>query len=247
MKITAQAIAQRESRFPFFLLAVVLPLFVLPFASVQGGVVQRIVLPLAIDLLIVQSLLVMPPWQWRWRGVTAQSLYVALGVLGAIDIWIPFVLGQQLLTPVRAVLIAIRAGFYILTAIRLIEIIASSQRVNTRTLCLGSAGYIHLGLTVGQLATLLQVLDSDSFRLGSISGGEELVSRLTYFAIVTIGTVGYGDVVPSSPVGECFVILFSIVSTLYVSLLIGLLLGRFIRVRSGTIVQGPAADKGSTT
>jgi hypothetical protein len=55
-----------------------------------------------------------------------------------------------------------------------------------------------------------------------------LVARLSYFAFVTIGTLGYGDVVPASPMGESFVILLSITSTLYVSLLIGLLLSRYI-------------------
>jgi len=244
MTITAQEITQREPRFPLFLLAVVLPLFALPLGSVEGGSIQRMVLPLAIDLLIVQSLLAMPPWQRCWRGLSLQSIYTTLGVLGAIDIWIPFVLGHQLATPARASLIAIRALFYVLTAIRLIETIASSQRVSARMLCLGSAGYIHLGLAVGQLATLLQVLDSDSFRLGSFSGGEELVARLTYFAIVTIGTVGFGDVVPGSPIGECFVILSSIVSTLYVSLLIGLLLGRFIRARSEAAIRSLSSEIG---
>ena len=43
---------------------------------------------------------------------------------------------------------------------------------------------------------------------------------------------GFGDVVPGSPIGECFVVLVSISSTLYVSLLIGLLLSRYIAART---------------
>jgi H+/gluconate symporter-like permease len=82
----------------------------------------------------------------------------------------------------------------------------------------------------------MQLIDSDSFRLGSMSAGEELLSRLSYFAFVTIGTLGFGDVVPGSPVGESFVILVSITSTLYVSLLIGLLLSRYIASRAGGII-----------
>jgi len=51
---------------------------------------------------------------------------------------------------------------------------------------------------------------------------------LSYFAFVTLGSLGYGDVVPASPIGESFAVLVSISSTLYLSLLIGLLLSRFI-------------------
>jgi len=80
------------------------------------------------------------------------------------------------------------------------------------------------------------VIDNDSFRLGSMAAGEELVARLSYFAFVTIGTLGYGDVVPASPIGESFVILLSITSTLYVSLLIGLLLSRYINSRTRAAV-----------
>jgi len=123
-----------------------------------------------------------------------------------------------------------------MTAVRIVAVLANSNRVNGRTLCLGAAGYIHLGLTGGQLATALQVVDNDSFRLGSMAAGEELVARLSYFAFVTIGTLGYGDVVPASPIGESFVILLSITSTLYVSLLIGLLLSRYINSRTRAAV-----------
>lgn len=45
---------------------------------------------------------------------------------------------------------------------------------------------------------------------------------------MTLVSLGYGDVVPASPTGESFAVLLSISSTLYQSLLIGLLLSRFI-------------------
>jgi hypothetical protein len=70
-----------------------------------------------------------------------------------------------------------------------------------------------------------------------MAAGEELVARLSYFSFVTIGTLGYGDVVPASPIGESFVVLLSITSTLYVSLLIGLLLSRYIDSRTKLAIR----------
>ena len=235
--LKASQIEARESQFPLFLVTTLLPLLALPTADLHGSPLQRYGLPLAVDLLILQSLRAMPSWQTRFGWLKLDPLYHWLGVLGAVNVWIPFLLGHNVPLGLRAVFVGIRATFFLLTGIRIIQVLASSARVNGRTLCLAAAGYIHMGLTCGQLATALQVIDSDSFRLGSMASGEELVTRLSYFAFVTIGTLGYGDVVPASPIGECFVVLMSITSTLYVSLLIGLLLSRYIDFRTKLVLN----------
>jgi hypothetical protein len=230
--LTAEAIEARENQFPLFLLSVVAPLAALPFAAVDSGGVARLALPLATDLLFLQSIRAMPRWQGRLGQVSIQGLYNVLAIAGAVSIWFTDLPGHQLPSVIRILFGLVRALFYGMTAIRIVQVLAQSLRVNGRLLGLGAAGYVHLGLTAGQLATLMQWIDDDSFRLGVMSGSEELLTRLSYFAFVTIGTLGYGDVVPASPMGETFVVLLSISSTLYVSLLIGLLLGRYISFRS---------------
>lgn len=232
----------QEQRFPWFLLCTVLPLVALPIANVQGNGFSRAILPLTITLLIVQSVRAVPPWRWRAGWFSLNQVYLVLGWLGAITIWIPYLLGYHLPTPIRFARVAIRAAFFLLTAARIIQTLASSRRVSAQTLSLAAAGYIHMGLTGGQLATALQLLDNDSFRLGAYASGEELVAQLTYFSFVTIGTLGYGDVVPKSPIGESFVVLLSISSTLYVSLLIGLLLSRYIASRAKAVAGMTASD-----
>lgn len=240
--LSAHEIEARERQFPLFLLSTILPLMALPLANLQGNVIARFGLPLAVDLLNLQSLRAMPPWQSHWAGLEVNRIYQGLAVLGAINVWIPFLIGHQVPNGVRVVFVLIRAVFFVMTAARIIQVLANSKRVNSRILSLGAAGYIHLGLTAGQLATMMQLIDNDSFRLGAMSSGEELLSRLSYFAFVTIGTLGYGDVVPASPIGESFVVLLSISSTLYVSLLIGLLLSRYISFRTrATMIEAEQA------
>ena len=115
--------------------------------------------------------------------------------------------------------------------------LANCERVSGKTLSLGAAGYVHLGLTAGLLATVLQMADPDSFNLGAVPVQESLAARLSYFSFVTLGSLGYGDVVPASPIGESFAVLLSLSSTLYLSLLIGLLLSRFISAREDEIQE----------
>jgi hypothetical protein len=52
-------------------------------------------------------------------------------------------------------LLGVRSVFYQLTAVRIIQVLANSDRVSVLTLCLGTAGYVQLGLTAGLLATVL--------------------------------------------------------------------------------------------
>ena len=236
-RLRGSQIQAKERQFPLFLLCTLLPLVALPFADVHGSFLERYSLPLAVDLLILQSMRAMPAWQSCIGPLKVNDLYRWLGWLGVINAWIPFLLGYNVPLGLRFVFIAIRATFFVLTAMRVVQVLAASQVVNARSLMLGAAGYIHLGLTGGQLATALQVIDADSFRLGSMAAGEELVARLSYFSFVTIGTLGYGDVVPASPIGESFVVLLSITSTLYVSLLIGLLLSRYIDSRTKLAIR----------
>jgi hypothetical protein len=78
------------------------------------------------------------------------------------------------------------------------------------------------------LATTTQVFDSGAFLLGAVTTPQMALDRLTYYSFVTLAGLGYGDVLPGDAVGERFAILLSVSGTLYVVLLVGLLLGRFI-------------------
>jgi hypothetical protein len=100
-----------------------------------------------------------------------------------------------------------------------------------------AAGYLLLGFTGGVLATATEVFKPGSFLLGHLAHQQLLLDRLTYFSFVTIAGLGYGDVLPGNAIGERFVILLSVSSTLYVALLVGLLLGRFIASQEVLILE----------
>lgn len=237
MRITAPvrlrpaAIRARERRFPSFLLAALLPILLFPFADLDGNPLQRMMLPLSVSVLVVQSLLALPAWVAQLGPLSINICYRALGVISALAVWWPLLSGHRPPMVWHVVILTIRSLFYLMTAVRIIQVLANCDRVTVRTLCLGAAGYVHLGLTAGLLATVLQLVDPDSFNIDLSALHEELAARLSYFAFVTISSLGFGDVVPVSPIGEVFAVLISITSTLYLSLLIGLLLSRFIASR----------------
>lgn len=228
VRLAPQAIRERENHFPLFLLTALLPILLFPFADLDGTALQRLVLPLAVMALVIESIRALPDWVARVGPFRVNGVYRLLGLVSALSVWWPLLAAHRPPFVLHVLILALRSLFYLLTAIRIIQVLANCERVSVRTLCLGAAGYVHLGLTAGLLATVLQLVDSDSFNLGTNSLHEELMARLSYFAFVTLGSLGYGDVVPASPIGESFAVLLSITSTLYLSLLIGLLLSRYI-------------------
>lgn len=232
MRLRPEAIRAREGHFPLFLLAALLPILLFPFADLDGSLWQRLLLPLAVTALVVESLLSLPAWVARIGPVPVNRLYRVFGIVTAISVWWPVVATHRPPLIWHILILSARSLFYLLTAVRIIQVLANCERVTVRTLCLGAAGYVHLGLTSGLLATVLQLVDPNSFNVDVSSLHEELMARLSYFAFVTIGSLGYGDIVPTSPVGEVFAVLVSLSSTLYISLLIGLLLSRFIASQS---------------
>jgi voltage-gated potassium channel len=209
----------------------------MPFTNLDGNLAERICLPLVGLNLVVQSLRIMPTRSSGLKLLGSKRLYSSLGLIAAIAAWLPFLLGPG--TP-RLVAILVLAGlcsFYLFTAVRILQILAQVEGVGARTLCLGAAGYVHLGLSAGQLATLMQVINPSNFSLGPMLPGSEVIERLTYFAFITLGSIGYGDVLPATPEAEFFAVCVSIIGTLYMSLIIGLLLSRYINDQTQKLVE----------
>ena len=224
-------IQQREPLFGWFLLATLLPILVMPFTNLEGNAIQRLLLPVSTLWLVLLSLRIMPRDLLRWRRWSFTAFYRVLGLLCVAVMWLPFVLGHHAGHQWHVPILSVITGFYLSTMVGIVLVLAQVKRVNEAVLCLGAAGYILLGLTGGQLATALEVLSPGSFSLGRMLPGEELVERLSYFSFVTLGSLGYGDVLPATAVAESFAVLLSVTATLYITLMIGLLLSRYIETR----------------
>jgi len=225
-------IQRREPLFGWFLLATLLPILVMPFTKLDGNLIQKGLLPLSTFWLVVLALRIMPRDLLRWRGWTYHALYRLLGVLCVAVLWLPFALGPHAGLGWQLPILSVIIGFYLSTTVGIVLVLAQVKRVNEAVLCLGAAGYILLGLTGGQIATALEVLRPGSFSLGRMLPGEALVERLSYFSFVTLGSLGYGDVLPATAVAESLAVLLSITATLYITLMIGLLLSRYIESKS---------------
>jgi hypothetical protein len=83
------------------------------------------------------------------------------------------------------------------------------------------AAYLLFGVACGLGYELLETFRPGSLNVGSALAGWELRRVLEYFSLVTLTTVGYGDVTPVSPAARALSTFEGVVGQLYPAILIG--------------------------
>ena len=232
-----------ESQFVPLLCSVLLLVVLLPVTAAPGSSFHWL-LPLLLTFLITQSLRALPglkPNRLSMAMVTVQRI---LGISAIATMWgLALVEQRGPYLILRFMVLLLTGLFSLLASLRLVMVLARVPRVNAEVMAGAAAGYIYLGLTGGLVAAALQVLVPGTFSLGSMGSHELLIDRLTYFSFVVLAGLGLGDVLPHNYLGERFVILLSLSGTLYLALLMGLLIGRFIATQEVELEFDALADE----
>lgn len=169
-------------------------------------------------------------------GAWSVRLYRSLGV-AALVVWSIWILIPQGLRSAGIPVIVLWTLFSGWSAIRLIEQLSAERRVTGAVLCGALAGYLTLGLCAGLLFCALETLQPGSFSavrlspaegsaLLALRGGEFM--RLNYFAFVTLTTMGYGDILPTTAPAQMASVALAVIGTLYVAVVMGLLISRLM-------------------
>ncbi|CAK6699914.1 potassium channel family protein [Synechococcus sp. BA-124 BA4] len=168
--------------------------------------------------------------------------YRLLGLLTLLAQWIWYFtpLSQRESGWPLLVLTTLFVGWSVL---RLVGFLAEEQQVNGRVLMGAVSGYLLLGLTAGLLFTGLDSIQPGSFTSLHDPGGSLYATgpisqasphmqqldfaRLNYFAFVCLSTVGFGDVLPTTPLSQMSAVAFSVIGPIYMAVVMGLLIGRY--------------------
>lgn len=92
--------------------------------------------------------------------------------------------------------------------------------------------YLLIGFAWGILYAILEQLEPGSFSAPAESGGVAVhvarVMRMRYFSLVTLTTVGFGDIVPRSAAARMFATLEAVMGQIYLAVLVARLVGLHI-------------------
>ena len=103
-----------------------------------------------------------------------------------------------------------------------LRFVLRAPRVNAEVLCAGVSIYLLLGLiwTFAYLLVARTVPDAFVFNVGPAASHSLQGATAFYFSFVTLSTVGYGDIIPVSPVSRMLAAMEAITGTLFVAVLI---------------------------
>ena len=121
--------------------------------------------------------------------------------------------------------------FYGFMVVIVLSFLFKEKKV-TFDLIIGSiCGYFLLGLAWGSLYSLVELLHVGSFQIPDIMGADTFA--FSYYSFVTLTTLGYGDVTPVSDLSRSMAILIAITGQLYMTVLIAMLVGKFLSQSEG--------------
>ena len=178
-----------------------------------------------------------PQWSRSWR----KRAYQAMGI-SCIVAQILWVISPRSLLSTGLSLLILFLVFIGWSLTRLLRRLALESHGSGDLVAGGLAGYLLLGISGGLLLILIDSLVPGCFRdtatgalvqmppLGSAqmatSAWDVNVQRITYFAFVSLTTVGYGDIAPIQPVAQLASVSLSVLGPLYIAVVLGVVVTR---------------------
>ncbi len=117
-------------------------------------------------------------------------------------------------------------SFYILITGCVLILIKKSKQITIDTILGAISGYFTLAIAWGMLFHLIEFLEPGSFELppGSIVRPDIFI----YLAQITMTSVGYGDVIPVTPLARSAAALLGMLGQLYLAVLLGIVIGIYL-------------------
>jgi hypothetical protein len=162
-------------------------------------------------------------------SVQTKRRFVLWGaIVATITEWIALYLNMPYLLEISY---AINVIFFALVVGKMIYEIVRTPDVNVRVILEAINCYLLLGFIFCLLVTLVMMADLNAYNFPWINRANwndvSHVSELLYYTFVTFTTLGYGDVLPQTPLARSLAILISVTGQIYIAIIIALLVGKF--------------------
>jgi len=115
--------------------------------------------------------------------------------------------------------------FYILVVSELITQVWKSKIVNKNIISGLVSGYISLGLIAFFICLSIEALEPNSF---SGINAEYYKDDLMYYSYITLLTIGYGDVLPITPLAQKAAIFIGLIGQMYLVVITAIVVGKYI-------------------
>ncbi len=135
-------------------------------------------------------------------------------------------------------------GIATLAALTIVTVVIAYEAVRehwvTRDTLWGAmAVYLMIGITCTIIYEVIEISAPGSFTNLQGQNSAQVFAELNYYSLVTLTTLGYGDIAPVAPTARVVATLEAIVGQFFVAAVVGLLISRSIAQRQTASGAGP--------
>ncbi len=208
---------QTEIKQQLWLLLMLVLFLILPIPAVLVPDAFHFIFTIAHSLLVLSGIIAVAD------GKRHSLLIFILGGLSFILVWISFFNTSSYILACTKTLSLFAFFFYL--SFLLYGKIGRNKEVNLEVILGAISGYLLLGLMGGLLFQGLELTVPQSF---NINYSVYNLYDLNYFSFVTLTTLGFGDILPTNQAAKSLVVLLSIAGQLYLTILIAMLVGKYL-------------------
>lgn len=124
--------------------------------------------------------------------------------------------------------------FYGLVTIEIIKQVWKAKIVGKNVILGLISGYVSLGLLAFFLCISIEIMHPNSFSGIGISPGvnEDVMEQIMYYSYITLMTIGYGDILPLTPIAQKTAIFIGLIGQFYLVILTAIVVGKYINQES---------------
>ena len=116
--------------------------------------------------------------------------------------------------------------YFFFLAVEVYRQIITAKEINFGMISAVLCGFIILGLIGGSVFSIIEILNRNSF--SNLTQGVEGFSDLIYFSFITIISVGYGDITPTTEIAKKAAMFFGLIGHFYTVVVIGENIGKYL-------------------
>ena len=187
---------------------------------------QPISLGIFLTILLSTSLLVTS----QTRISLAFGLIIGMPMI--VSMWLS-IIGPTVTTSFPFTLFSMVSGmiFFLFVSAMMLRDVLRVGRVTGDTLYGAACVYLLFAVTFSMAYAVIDVLDPNAFNCTTaiirLSDGRIHTIELLYFSLVTLTTLGYGDISPVSPIARALASIEAVTGVLYSALLVARLVGMY--------------------
>ena len=120
--------------------------------------------------------------------------------------------------------------FYILVTYQIIIQIWNARQVDNLVVIGLMSGYICLGFIAFFLFTTIELLEPGSYTELLVEGTDNArrLDSIMYYAYITLMTIGYGEIIPTTPLAQKAAILVGLMGQFYLVIITAIVVGKYI-------------------